>query len=208
MNGMVSLMNMTLREELKAKKQAYVQDEILATAAKLFSDGGIRGVTMDDIASSLGYTKSVVYYYFKNKNQVLWEIFTKIHDAWWADMESLVKTDNPPDKVLASMIRKHALNVLDRAAWSAIYFRDQGELTDAQQKVITKRKKEYDQLFRQVYQRGVEEGIFQDIPTTLVVNSIIGICNSTHAWYKPGGPLTPDSIADYYANLVLEGCRA
>ncbi|MGE0146690.1 MAG: TetR/AcrR family transcriptional regulator, partial [Parvibaculaceae bacterium] len=85
-------MNLTVREELKAKKQAYVQDEILTTAAKLFADGGIRGVTIDDIASSLGYTKSVVYYYFKNKNQVLWEIFTKIHDAWWADMESLVET--------------------------------------------------------------------------------------------------------------------
>ncbi|WP_164772117.1 TetR/AcrR family transcriptional regulator, partial [Mesorhizobium sp. M2C.T.Ca.TU.002.02.1.1] len=159
-------MNLTLREELKAKKQAYVQDEILATAAKLFADGGIRGVTIDDIASSLGYTKSVVYYYFKNKNQVLWEIFNKIHDAWWADMESLVKTDDPPDVILASMIRKHALNVMDRAAWSAIYFRDQGELTDAQQKVITKRKREYDQLFKQVYQKGVEQGIFRDIPTT------------------------------------------
>lgn len=201
-------MNLTLREELKAKKQAYVQDEILATAAKLFAEGGIRGVTIDDIASSLGYTKSVVYYYFKNKNQVLWEIFKRIHDTWWADMECLVKTDDPPDVMLASMIRKHALNVLDRGAWSAIYFRDQGELTDAQQKFITRRKKEYDQLFKQVYQTGVEQGIFRNIPTTLVVSSIVGMCNFTHAWYKPSGALTPDRIADHYANLVLEGCRA
>lgn len=201
-------MNLALRAELKAKKQAYVQDEILASAAKLFAEGGIRGVTIDDIASSLGYTKSVVYYYFKNKNEVLWEIFNKIHDAWWADIDVLVKTGESPDKTLASMIRKHALNVLDRAAWSAIYFRDQGELTTAQQKIIAKRKKEYDQLFKQVYSKGVEQGIFKDIPATLVVSSIIGICNFTHAWYKSGGPLTPDRIADHYANLVLDGCRA
>lgn len=72
-------MNTNLREELKARKQAYVQDEIIAAAARLFAERGIRAVTIDDIASSLGYTKSVVYYYFKNKNQVLWEIFNRIH---------------------------------------------------------------------------------------------------------------------------------
>jgi AcrR family transcriptional regulator len=199
--------NLTLREELKARKQQYVQDEILSAAAKLFASGGIRGVTIDDIASSLGYTKSVVYYYFKNKNEVLWEIFNKIHEAWWADMVSLVEADLPPDAMLASMIRKHALNVMDRAAWSAIYFRDQGELTEAQQKIITKRKKEYDQLFKQVFRKGVDAGLFKDIPTTLVVSSIIGICNFTHAWYKPDGALMPNQIAEYYANLVLDGCR-
>jgi AcrR family transcriptional regulator len=200
-------MNMTLREELKAKKQAYVQDEILASAAKLFANGGVRGVTIDDIAASLGYTKSVVYYYFKNKNQVLWEIFNKIHEAWWADMVALIEKNEPPDVVLASMIRKHALNVVNRAAWSAIYFRDQGELTDAQQKIIAKRKKEYDQLFKQVYQKGVADGVFRDIPPSLVVSSIIGMCNFTHAWYKPGGALSPERIADHYASILLDGCR-
>jgi dTDP-4-amino-4,6-dideoxygalactose transaminase len=33
-----------LREELKAKKQAYVQDEIIAAAARLFAERGIAGV--------------------------------------------------------------------------------------------------------------------------------------------------------------------
>jgi hypothetical protein len=40
------------RAELKAKKQAYVQDEILAAAAKLFAERGFRAVTIDDIGSS------------------------------------------------------------------------------------------------------------------------------------------------------------
>ena len=41
------------RAELKAKKQAYVQDEIVAAAAKLFAERGYRAVTIDDIGSSL-----------------------------------------------------------------------------------------------------------------------------------------------------------
>ncbi len=49
----------------KAKKQAYVQDEITAVASELFAKRGYRSVTIDDIAAELGYTKSVVYYHFK-----------------------------------------------------------------------------------------------------------------------------------------------
>ena len=69
------------REDLKAKKQAFVQDEIITAAVRLFSDRGFRAVTIDDIASSLGFTKSVIYYYFKSKNQILWEIFTRRRSA-------------------------------------------------------------------------------------------------------------------------------
>ena len=201
-------MKLNVREELKAKKQAYVQEEILTAAATLFAETGVRAVTIDDIASSLGYTKSVVYYYFKNKNQVLWEIFERIHKAWSEDMVSILESNLSPDERLGEMIKKHALNVIQRKAWTAIYFRDQGELTDDQQKVIVKRKREYDQLFKTAYSKGVEAGIFRDIPPYLIVSSIIGMCNFTQAWYKEKGPLKPDEVAGHYVEIILNGCRA
>ncbi len=200
-------MNLNVREELKAKKQAYVQEEILTAAATLFAETGIRAVTIDDIASSLGYTKSVVYYYFKNKNQVLWEIFQRIHEAWWQDMVSILESDLPPEQRLGAMIKQHALNVMGRKSWTAIYFRDQGELKSDQQQIIMKRKREYDQLFKTAYSKGVEAGIFRDIPPYLIVSSIIGMCNFTHAWYKEGGALAPEEVATHYVEIILNGCR-
>jgi AcrR family transcriptional regulator len=196
-----------LREQIKAKKQAYVQDEIIASAANLFAKRGFRAVTIDDIASALGYTKSVVYYYFKNKNQVLWDIFNRIHNQWWADMQGIVDQKLPPDQQLAEMIRRHALNVMDKAAWPAIYFRDQSELTEAQRKTVTERKRDFDRLFREAYKRGVDAGIFKDIPNHVVVSGIVGMCNFTHAWFKAGGPLTPAQIADHYVDIILDGCK-
>ncbi|WP_200942750.1 MULTISPECIES: TetR/AcrR family transcriptional regulator [unclassified Rhizobium] len=201
------LMKLKVREELKLKKQAYVQEEILTAAAALFAETGVRAVTIDDIASSLGYTKSVVYYYFKNKNQVLWEIFERIHEAWSQDMTSIMEKDLPPAELLGAMIRQHALNVMGRKAWTAIYFRDQAELTSDQQKIIVKRKREYDQLFKTVYTKGVEAGIFRDIPTPVIVSGIIGMANFTHAWFKDGRGLAPEEIANHYVEIILNGCR-
>jgi len=201
-------MSTNLREELKAKKQAYVQDEIIAAAARLFAERGIRAVTIDDIASSLGYTKSVVYYYFKNKNQVLWEIFNRIHETWAAEMKAIVEQDIAPDKKLAALIRQHALNVMDRTEWTAIYFRDQSELTEAQQATVAERKRLFDRNFRTTYSAGVAAGLFKDIPPAAVVSGIIGMCNQTHFWFKKGKGLSASQIADYYTDIIIDGCRA
>src|SRR5262249_25427554 len=76
-------LKLSTRAELKARKQAYVQDEILAAAAKLFAERGYRAVTIDDIGASLDYTKSVVYYYFTSKNEILWQIFQRIYDSYF-----------------------------------------------------------------------------------------------------------------------------
>ena len=196
-----------LREELKARKQAYVQDEIIAAAAHLFAERGIRAVTIDDIASSLGYTKSVVYYYFKNKNQLLWEIFNRIHETWLADMKSIVEQDTPPDQKLAALIRQHALNVMDRAEWTAIFFRDQSELTEAQQATVAERKRSFSRNFRNTYTAGIEAGLFRDIPAAIVASGIIGMCNQAHVWYKKGKGLSAAEIADHFTKIILDGCR-
>lgn len=88
-------MRASAREDMKAKKQALVQDEIISTTVKLFSDRGFRAVTIDDIASSLGFTKSVIYYYFKSKHQILWEIFTRIWDSYLSLSRRRSKRDFP-----------------------------------------------------------------------------------------------------------------
>jgi TetR/AcrR family transcriptional regulator, cholesterol catabolism regulator len=201
-------MTTNLREELKAKKQAYVQDEIISAAARLFAERGIRAVTIDDIASSLGYTKSVVYYYFKNKNQVLWEIFNRIHETWMADMQAIVERDIPPDEKLAALIRQHALNVMDRTEWTAIFFRDQSELTEAQQAMVSERKRTFDHNFRDTYAAGVEAGLFKDIPPVIVAIGIVGMCNQTHVWFKKDKGLTAAEIADHFTGIILDGCSA
>ncbi|MFC4625211.1 TetR/AcrR family transcriptional regulator [Daeguia caeni] len=200
-------MNVTRRDELKARKQAYVQDEILAAAAELFAERGYRAVTIDDVSASLGYTKSVVYYYFKNKNQLLWEIFNKIHNTWWEEMQAIVSKDIPADEQLAEMIRQHALNVMDKREWTAIYFRDVSELTEEQRKTVNEKKREFDKLFTNTYLRGVKDGIFKDMPPYIIVTSIVGICNFTHTWYKPNRALKPAQVADYFVSIILDGCR-
>lgn len=194
-----------LRDQLKQKKQAYVQDEILASAATLFAEKGFRAITINDVAASLGYTKSVVYYYFKNKNEILWQIFDRMHDTYINTITEIVGKQRSSSETLREIIYSHALNVMQRKDWTAIYFRDESELEEGQRALILKRKREYDKLIEEVYRKGVSEGVFKDIPTHIAVTGFMGMCNWLHTWFDEKGPLSAEQIAEHYCDILAGG---
>lgn len=198
-------MKLSTRAELKAKKQAYVQDEILAAAAKLFAERGYRAVTIDDIGSSLEYTKSVVYYYFTSKNEILWQIFQRIYDSYFDGLSEIRARNLPPQEAMALIIRKHALNVMEKRDWTAIYFREESELTDQQRKEIAKKKRQYDAMIEEVYEAGMASGVFKRMPLHIAISGLLGMCNWLYVWYKEQGTYSAEQIADYCANLLANG---
>jgi TetR/AcrR family transcriptional regulator, cholesterol catabolism regulator len=201
----VERMSSDRRQELKARKQAYVQDEILLSAVGLFAARGFRAVTIDEIASRLGYTKSVVYYYFKSKSEILWQIFARNYDDYFRTISSVTELGLGPKETLARLITEHALHVMQRPDWNAIYYRDESELDEKQRKQMATRRREYDAKLEELYARGVRDAVFRDIPPGVAVRAILGMCNSLYTWYRGSGSLSADTIAQYYVTMLMDG---
>ena len=53
------------------RKSADVREELLAAAVDLFSEQGVAGTTVAEIAKRAGVTSAMVHYYFKTKDQLL-----------------------------------------------------------------------------------------------------------------------------------------
>ncbi|HEY8391120.1 MAG TPA: TetR/AcrR family transcriptional regulator [Capillibacterium sp.] len=58
---------------MKSKKseRTDTRERILETSAKLFAEKGYSATGIDEIARNVGITKSVIYYHFKNKEDIL-----------------------------------------------------------------------------------------------------------------------------------------
>ena len=65
------LMGITERKE---KQKAELKQLILDASVKLFSEQGYEGVSMRKIAESIEYSPTTVYLYFKDKNEILYEL--------------------------------------------------------------------------------------------------------------------------------------
>jgi AcrR family transcriptional regulator len=196
------------RDILKARKQMQVQDEILRVSAKLIAERGYRGVTIDDIANELGFTKSAIYYYFENKAQILWRIFERIYDGYMEMVARVRDLDLPPKEAMLRITQQHANSVIERREWTAIYFHEENELTEDQRRVIRRRKRDYDAVIEEIYAAGVAQGVFKDIPPHIAVSGILGMCNWLHVWFNDKGRITPEEISRHYAQMLAGGYEA
>jgi AcrR family transcriptional regulator len=57
------------------------KDKILAASLALFNEQGIRAVTTNHIAEEIGISPGNLYYYFKNKEEILRALFSQMIDA-------------------------------------------------------------------------------------------------------------------------------
>jgi AcrR family transcriptional regulator len=61
---------------------------ILAVAEKLFSTGGFDATSVDRIARKAGVNKALIYYHFKNKNDLILNLFESIIEEVTAHVEN------------------------------------------------------------------------------------------------------------------------
>src|SRR5580693_9847199 len=59
-----------------------VQEEILRVALRLYKKHGPGKVTMDDVANASGRSRTSLYYYYKNRDEIFQAVMEKIaHDV-------------------------------------------------------------------------------------------------------------------------------
>lgn len=80
------------------------KDEILVAAEDAFTKYGIDKITLDDIAHECGIKKSALYYYFKNKEEILGAMMLrKVEFLMKTVRTEVMKHDNVKDRLRAFM---------------------------------------------------------------------------------------------------------
>jgi AcrR family transcriptional regulator len=193
---------------IRERKFNLVHDEILRAASVLFAVRGYRAVTTNDIADQLGFTKSAMYYYFGNKYDILSTIFRESFGYYLKQARTIVAQSRGPQDILHDLTVQHALNALERREWTIIYFRDESELNERDRAHINKCRKEYAEFFTRAYADGVRTGAFRDFEPSMVVNGIIGACNSITVRHRNEDSASYRRFAEQVADLIARGFLA
>lgn len=80
---------------VKKEKDASTEEKILIAAKKVFIGKGMAGARMQDIADEAGINKALLHYYFKNKEQLFENIFTKLTHGFWQQITTVFESDTP-----------------------------------------------------------------------------------------------------------------
>lgn len=180
--------------------------EILKSAAAAFRRRGYHGASVEEIADSLRMTKGSLYYYFKNKEEILFFCHDWSLDLLLGRLQDAELQDAPPDARLRRLIVAFVHMILDELHGTALTLDPQALSPPLQRRVIAKRDA-FDRGLRRLLQEGMDAGVFAPGDPKLLSFAILGAVNWITRWFDPKGPATSQEIADRFADYLVNGLR-
>jgi TetR/AcrR family transcriptional regulator, cholesterol catabolism regulator len=181
------------------------QLEIHATAEQFFRQKGYLATNMREIADALGVRGASLYSHINGKEDILWTIATRAADEFFAALEPIVASKDPAPLKLRRAIVAHVCVIASNLDAAAVYLNEWRHLGPRRRVQYTKRRDEYEGLFRTILREGVKSGDFAKGDEKFAALVVLSALNWTHQWYKPEGPLTAEQVGEMLADLLMHG---
>ncbi|HXG89689.1 MAG TPA: TetR/AcrR family transcriptional regulator [Vicinamibacterales bacterium] len=178
--------------------------EILKSAAAAFRRRGYHGASVDEIASALEMTKGNLYYYFKNKEEILFACHDYSLDVLLALMTDVQADASRPDDKLRKLILAFIHMMLDELQGTALTLDLQALSPVALKRIIAKRDR-FDHGMRQIIQQGMDDGLFRPGDPKMIGFAIMGAVNWITKWFDPAGPMSSADIGQRFAEYLIGG---
>lgn len=181
-------------------------EEVYSAALRLFTEKGYHATSMQDIAVAVGLYKGSLYHYIGGKEELLVQVFERALGSLLERVERVVAdTSIPPAQQLRMLIRAHVEAVASNLDALTVYLHEFRALTGEALEVVRQQRERYRELVATVVERGVRGGEFTSTDVGIATLGVLGMCNWLAQWYRPGGRLSPQQVADYFAEMVLSG---
>jgi AcrR family transcriptional regulator len=170
---------------------------------------GYHGATVEQIAAGLHMKKGNLYYYFRNKEEILFGCHQHSLDRVLQLVDEIQQSCRTADEKLRTLIVAFVHAILDELHGTALFL-PLDALSPAHATTVIARRDRFDQGMRRVIQEGIAGGAFTSIEPAdvkLLSFAILGAVNWIPRWYDPDGPATSTEIADQFAEYLLRGLR-
>ena len=84
------------------------QDQIIAAAQQVFAEMGFRKVTLDDVAQKLNMTRTGLYYYYKNKEELFGAVLEYEIGQYSLNLEKILESKGDTLKSLSLFCSQYA----------------------------------------------------------------------------------------------------
>ena len=189
-----------------ADPEASTRVDILKSAAKAFRRLGYHGATVEEIAAALHMKKGNLYYYFKNKEEILFACHQYSLDRLMQLLDDIEHSRMPPEDKLRRLVSAFVHTILDELHGTALFL-DLEALTPAHLKAVIVRRDRFDHGIRQVLEEGMASGRFAKSDPKLLTFAVMGAVNWIPRWFDPDGPATSQEIADRFADFFINGLK-
>lgn len=185
---------------------------VLDACARELARRGYHATTIDHLIAATGLTRGGLYHYIGSKPQLLAEVLSDLMTPLLEQARPLVEgPDAPPTPVdrLRALTRLWMTHVEHHQDHVTVFLQERRTLEqDPSWERVRGDRDAFETLLRTVLEQGVADGSLRVADPALTVLALLGMVNHTVVWFRPGGRLDAQEVADGFVDLLLDGIRA
>jgi AcrR family transcriptional regulator len=179
------------------------QAEVVTAAAHVFAERGYDQTSIQELSEGIGLAAGGLYHYFGGKEQLLIRICDQLMDPLLEDARALVAGDGDAATRLRAVVRVWVAHAIEHRDHMLVFQQERHVIDHGDQwREVRRTRKAFEKVVEGVLEEAQAEGSVTG-DRRLLLAALLGMVNHTVQWYRPGGRLKPQQIADGYADLLL-----
>lgn len=193
-----------LRDSLREGRVTEKKREILEAASRVFRRKGLHASGMRDIAAELDMAVGNLYYYFRDKEDLLAFIQQTTLAGLLRLAARVEALDLRVDGKLWLLIAGHVA-LLNETIPGSLAHLEVEALGEERRRPIQEGRDEYERTFRRLIAEGIASGVFRTSDPKVAELAILGAANWSVKWFRPDGGKTACEIGKEMADLLVRG---
>ena len=178
--------------------------EILHKAALAFAEDGYHQTSVNQLAERLGVSKPVLYYYAKNKDDLLFQCGEIARAELRQAMNGANRTQLSGMGRLRRFFSAYA-EIMCGDFGRCLALVDPKALSPVTRRKDTSNRRETEEAVVQMILEGQADGSVAQCNATLATRALFGAFNGVPRWFQRGGEFSSAEVADAYLDLFVSG---
>jgi AcrR family transcriptional regulator len=175
---------------------------VVRAAVEVFGASGYEGASLSDVAAAAGLAKGNLWYYFRTKEELLFDIVDDLHEQFVVLADTWTDRTETPRDALWLAARDHALLVCERAGQARVAYEDFRFLDDAHKAAIKAKRNRYEAALRSLVADLLDQSGDGPDPAALT-RVLLGTLNWPYQWFTREGRASAEDVAVLVADAVV-----
>jgi TetR/AcrR family transcriptional regulator len=192
-------------EEIRASDITY--KNILKKSAEIIALKGYEKASMREIAGAAGVSLAAPYYYFKNKETILFQIQKKGFEYLVENLKTVVVSDKSAEEKLRIFVGNHVRYFLSNRNEMKVIIHEYDVLSKEYQTQISQIKTEYTHLAEGILKDCFKEKDIKGCNSLYAIMILFGMMNWLYTWFRPRDKWNQamEELIDVILNIFFDG---
>lgn len=189
-------------ERLRSRRR----DDLVRAAARLFSERGYHGTSMQHLGEALGLQRGSLYAHIGSKEELLHAVVLEGAERFLARAEAAAGRAATASERLSELLCGHIETVVGHLDAATVFLNEWRYLSDGARAQIKELRDRYEGIFRNVIQQGIAAGEFRPgLDARHAAKLVLSAANWTYTWFRPTGELSPEQAGRMFADMMVKG---